>query len=299
MSKDATSPKAGILVSDSDGKVEKEKGEMLVLALTAKKGRVKITDIQATTSDVDTADFTALYLYDGTNPDPVASIGATDGTNQTFSDLTNLYVEKDTTKLLTIKADFVSATSTSFVTSTVAVERGGISAETGDGTEINLTGGTATSSEMRVTALAPVLSLVSATASYSRPGQESTGTLTGTFVFDLTASGGDVYVSSTGAFTFQYVTTTAADVAAAGVNYSQPTNASAVGSQYKIAENQTARFIVNMSKADINSSSANWGVYNYLQLSNVAWYRDGSNTAGTAIDFLDTTVWRSNSVLVN
>jgi len=294
MSKDATSPKAGILVSDSDGKVEK--GEMLVLALTAKKGRVKITDIQATTSAATPVSFSALYLYDGTNL--VASIGAS-GTNQTFSDLTGLYVEKDTTKLLTIKADFVSATSTSFDTATVEVQEGGISAERGDGTGIELTGSAATSALMRVTALAPVLSLVSATASYSRPGQESTGTLTGTFTFDLTASGGDVYVSSTGAFTFQYVTTTAADVAAAGVNYSQPTNASAVGSQYKIAENQTARFIVNMSKADINSSSANWGVYNYLQLSNVAWYRDGSNTAGTAIDFLDTTVWRSNSVLVN
>jgi len=105
-------------------------------------------------------------------------------------------------------------------------------------------------------------------------------------------------VSSTGAFTFQYVTTTATDVDAAGVNYSQPTNASVVGDQYKIAENQTARFTVEMNVSNLNSNSGNWSQYNYLQLSNVAWYRDGSNTAGTAIDFLDTTVWRSNSVLV-
>jgi len=146
--------------------------------------------------------------------------------------------------------------------------------------------------------VAPVPSLVSATASYARNAQESTGTITGTFTFDLTASGGDVYVSSTGAFSFVNATSTGTSNVTT-VTYDQPTNTTAVGSYYKIAKGQTARFVVNISTTGINSSSPLYGYYTYIRLNNIGWYRDSSGTAGTNINFLDTTVWKTNSVLVN
>jgi len=300
ISKDASSPKAGILVSDSDGKLKE--GEMLVLALTAKKGRVKVTDIMATTSDVTTASFTALYLYDGTNL--IASVGASDNTNQTFSDLTGLYVDKDQTKLLTIKADFTGATSTALVNATVEVETGGITAEKDDGTSITATGSTATSAGMRVTALAPVITLTTFTATWSRNAQESTGTLAGVLTVGITAKGGDVYIHKTAGTAFGIVKVNVTDTTtstASGVMYDgEPTNVDASGASYKIAENQTATFKVKTSE-----SFAYDGKIYYLKTavgdtSKIDWGTAvGTPTNGTDIDFFDTSVWQTNKVVAN
>jgi len=295
LSKDATSPKADVLIADSDGVVDN--GTMLVLALRAEKGTVKITDITATTTGGATV--SALYLYDGSD---LLSSAAVSGSNATFSDLTSVSVAKDETKLLTIKAKFTGATTSTVVTSTVAVETGGIIAERIDTTTFNVGGSTATSAVMRVTQLSPVLNFVSAPANYTGPTESASGTLTGIFTFDITAGGGDVWISSSTAngvaFTVPVVDSDgAATTTNVAMTFSQPSNTTVDGTTgtYKIAKSQKATFVVNVAISSTNLSNG----YYYFKLSNVDWGADSSGTGGEAISYLDSTVWRTNTLYVS
>jgi len=295
LAKDASSPKAGILVSDSTGKVEK--GTMLVLALSAEKGRVKVTDITATTSGG--ATFSALYLYDGSTLLSSASVSSN---SATFSDL-EVYVEKDQTKLLTIKADFTGATSSTFATGTVQVLTSNITAEKADGTSLTVSGSTATSDTMRVTALAPVITLKSFTASWSRNAQESTGTLAGTLEVDITAKGGDIYISKTAgnSFAIVKVPSSGSTSTVASTYYdTTPTNVTEMTNTYKIAKNQTATF-----KIKTTDTFAYDGKNYYLKTavgdgSKIDWASsDSSSMDGIDIDFFDASTWKTGTVTVN
>jgi len=298
LSKDASSPKAGILVADSNGKVEK--GTMLVLALSAEEGRVKVTDITVDTSTTTpAADFSALYLYDGDNL--ISSVSAADNSSSTFNDL-EIYVDKDTTKLLTIKADFVNADAR-FSTSTISVATSSIAAERTDGTSLNVDGSAAESDVMRITTVAPVPSFVSATTKYGRPNsQEATGTIEATFVFDLTAKGKDIFVKANPAGVAHYsfgLIGNNASTTPDTINVSADSTAKLEGGAYRIAKGQTARFTIEVAKT-LNLSSANyWGQYCYFVLEGFDWGTAADLTGGDAINFLDTSVWRSNAVLVN
>jgi len=299
LSKDASSPKAGILVADSNGKVEK--GTMLVLALSAEQGRVKVTDITVDTSTTTPADFSALYLYDGDNL--LASVSAADESSSTFNDL-EVYVDKDTTKLLTIKADFVNANAT-FSTATISVATSSIAAERTDGTSLDdIDGSTATSDVMRVTTVAPVPSFVSATASYGRPAPETpAGTIQATFTFDLTAKGKDIFVqknnaTSTGDYSVKLIGN-AASTTPDTINVSANSVAVADGNAYKIPKGQTARFTIDVANSSNASTTTYWGQYCYFVLEGFDWGTAADPTGGDAINFLDTSVWRSDAKLVN
>lgn len=286
ISKDASSPKPTALIADDDGKVEK--GTMVVLSAKAEKGRVQITDLVVNATG--SATFSAVYLYDGST---LISSAAVSSTQATFSNLTDVYVAKDETKLYTIKADFTGAVSTSFATSSVSIASTDVTAQRDDGVAATVTG-SAASDTMRVTMLAPVFSLVSATSQYDAPTiSGSSGTLKGTFTFDVTAGGGDIYFSSstTNGTVFQVMYESTATTTGASLTFGQPTNSTVVSGKYKVADGQTARFTVDVA---VSSATLGTAAYYYFDLTSVGWYRDTSN-AGTAIDYLDTTVWRTPS----
>jgi len=287
ISKDASSPKSTVLVSDNDGKVEK--GTMLVVAMRAEKGRVKVTDVIVTATG--TATTSALSLYDGSN---LLSSASVSGGQATFSDLSDVYIDKDQTKLFTIKADFTGAVSSTIATSSVSVATTGVTAEKDDGTSANVTGSTAQSDVMRVTALAPVLELVSSNLSYTAPTQGVSGTLSGSFKVKITAGGGDIYIPTTGAFTIVAATSTNATTSV-NISYSQPSNTTVSGNYYKISKDQYATFDISVGQTSDNLPATD---FYYLLMQNAKADRDGSGTADITVDWLDPTVWKTSAVFM-
>jgi len=293
IAKDASSPKPTALVSDDDGKVEK--ATVMVLSAKAEKGRVKITDLVVNATG--SATFSAVYLYDGST---LISSAAVSSGVATMSNLIDLYVQKDETKLYTIKADFTGAVSTSFATSSVSVASTDVTTERDDGTSATVSG-SASSDTMRVGMIAPVFSLVSATSQYDAPAYSgASGTLKGTFVFDVTASGGDVWFSSSttngDAFTVEYVSSTSAtSTSGMSMTFVQPSNTTLDSGYYKIAEGQTARFTIDLS---VSSASLNAAAYYYFHMDDVLWKRTSAGTAGPTVDYLDKTVWKTPSKYV-
>jgi len=141
--------------------------------------------------------------------------------------------------------------------------------------------------------------LVSATAKYTLPTQSASGTLDSAFTFDVTAGGGDIWISATTtngfAFTVPVVDSNgAATTTDVTMTFSQPSNTVLDGNSYKIAKGQKATFVVNVA---ISSASLSSGYY-YFRLSNVDWGYTNAGTDGIDIDYLDTTVWRTNTPYV-
>jgi len=288
ISKNASSPKASVLVGDTNGDVKE--ASLLIFDLKAEKGRAKVTDITATFTG--NATTSAAYLYSGSNLIASASIS---GGLTTFADLSDIYVEKDQTRTFTIKADYTGA-STNLATSTVAVDEtlSGVLAENDLGDTIDPTGGSISADVQNVTSISPVFALVSASATYTGPAYSgASGTLKGTFVFDATAKGAATWFNSTGTFDFLAVRATGATQAATSTTYLQPTNATVDGVTYKLAQDGTARFTVDMT---VLSSGVAASDYYSFKLSNIDW--GTSATIDQTITYLDTTVWTTPSVYV-
>jgi len=295
LARDASSPKTSLFVSDSYGDVKD--ASVLVLALKAEKGRVKVTDLVVTSTGSATVD--SVDLYDGSTK--LASTGFATNT-ATFSDLSDLYVEKDQTKLLTLKVN-VSGATTTFKTVALDVQTSGVTAEKNDGTTLTVSGSTATSDTHQVTSYAPVVSLKSFTVNWTRNAQESTGTLSGYLEVDVTARGGDVYISKTADTSFvigkvpssgasSTVVTTYYDGVPSGVDSSHP-------SYYKIAKDQTATFKVKTTDTFVHDGKAYYLTTGINGTYYIRWFKDTSGTAGTDLGFFNSDVWRSGTVSAN
>lgn len=222
ISKNSNSPKASALVGDSNGDVKE--ASLLIFDLKAEKGRVKVTDVAATFAG--NATTSAAYLYSGSTLIASASISAG---KTTFADLSDVYVEKDQTRSFTIKADYTGA-STNLATSTATVltttgATKDITAENDLGDAVYAPDATIASDIQNVTSVSPVLTLVSSSATYTGPSfSGASGTLKGTFVFDVTAKGGANWFFSTSTFDFLAVRSTGATQAATSTTYLQPSN---------------------------------------------------------------------------
>ncbi len=291
ISKNSNSPKASALVGDSNGDVKE--ASLLIFDLKAEKGRVKVTDVAATFAG--NATTSAAYLYSGSTLIASASISAG---KTTFADLSDVYVEKDQTRSFTIKADYTGA-STNLATSTATVltttgATKDITAENDLGDAVYAPTATIASDIQNVTSVSPVLTLVSSSATYTGPSfSGASGTLKGTFVFDVTAKGGANWFFSTSTFDFLAVRSTGATQAATSTTYLQPSNITVDAGTYKLAQDGTARFTVDMT---VLSNEVAASDYYSFKLSNIDW---GTSTAvANDITYLDTTVWTTPSVYV-
>jgi peptidoglycan hydrolase-like protein with peptidoglycan-binding domain len=298
ISKAASSPKSMVFVGDSDGKIEG--ATVLVFDAKADKGRVKITDVTVTTSlESGTAvTLDTIYLYRGST---LISSAAVSSGSAAMTDLTDVFVEKDQTVTFTVKADLSNATSTA--TGTVSFSAGlastNVTAENDLGDTVT-DSGSMTGDTMYASGKHPVFTLVSKSNSYTPSSQSASGVLTGTFVVDVTARGGDIWVPKTGAFKINVASSTTGTGSSVGVSisYSQPANTTSGTDAYKIAKDQTARFTVS---ATVQSSSVTLGTYY-----NWRWAMAYSHIADVVVanahlidSYFDTTEWRTNEVFVN
>ncbi len=235
----------------------------LLFNVKAETGDAKITTIYASTTSTNSKP-TTLYLYDGSTLLASKPVDTTTG-SVTFDNLTYV-VAKDTTKTLTVKADWASdATSGSVSTTTINYVRFD-----------KPTGSTATSTGAAVagvghyvfTSAAQYALAGTPTISAGSPNTNgSTTALTATFTFNVTAMGAAVTQATSSNFTIGFGTTTAYSIAAGSVSVvTIPNN--------NISDGSTA--VVTVTAQLPASSITHSGLYN-AAITTIRWTA-GSNT---------------------
>ena len=270
-SKASDSPSERNIVSDSNGNVSE--AEMLRMNAKATKDDIKITDATATiATTAGIALPSTAYLYDGT--DLVGTAVVSNG-NAVFTDL-EITVPKDSTKVLTVKADYTGASSTES-TSTVAIAHTNITAEKSNGSNLTAISGDVTSSKAHIYTVAPELALSNATINVTHGDSTSSSTADATITFTMTAKGGNVTVSSTGAIVPKYATSSNANATATGIagTYTM-TGATLSGGVYTIAEDTTATVTVKVHVTE-NLPVGYKNAYGHVLISSITW----NDTHGT------------------
>ncbi len=159
-------------------------------------------------------------------------------------------VGKDTTKALTIKLDVRNASTSPFMAST-SVSGSDITAENSIGDTVNSSTGSATGEDMSFQKAGVVYTLIGTpTVAVDTNSNDASSTVTAVFKFNIAASGSDVTVASTGAFTVGIYVNNVLATTTVG-SYSKPTTGVTGTSPYTIADGSNANFTVTgfLSKA--------------------------------------------------
>jgi hypothetical protein len=250
LSLNANSPKAGYVIGNATATTSD-----VVLGMVDFKGENRDTTIKTlkvTMTDADTV-ASAIKLYDGTTL--LSSVAGANG-EITFSNLAIL-ITKDTTKTLTIKADLkpiVTGLLDKVILGTITANTTKVVAVDSNDDVATITAGTIATKRMTVHTKAPVLALVS--TNIVKTTQAGSADQAGaTIVFDVTASGGDIYIdkasTTLGAITVDDGMIThnnfdGADGNDLGVGaYTFTSTADMSGTAYLIRSGQTARFTVS------------------------------------------------------
>ncbi len=219
-----TSTAQSIAVNATDG----AKGVIMQkINLKSTTGDSKLTDLRVyvKTDSVATSDPTSLYLYDGDTLLGSAAVTVASGSGTVnFANMEHL-IPKDTTKTLTIKADFPTTgsgvASTTILTN--AAETNTTMIETPDGTskEVSiLTAMTGNDVHLRVVDAA-IYTLVSSSI-LPKPGvvSVSSSTLSATIVLNVKADGGTLTKPTAGMFSVWFASSTPAKTTNGGTAYS-------------------------------------------------------------------------------
>jgi len=174
---------------------------------------------------------------------------------------------------------------------------GNVTAEGSDGIVLASANKTVSASgnQVHLFKVAPVFSLTSATLTRNASADANTASNTGSaeIKFAVTARGGDVTVTSTGAIQLRaFKDGTASSVLTASYTV---TGATLSGGVYTISQDSTANFTVT---ATINTSgwtSGNDGTYD-VRLTGFQWGPSGAST--TYLDSLNTNPFRTNTVFL-
>jgi len=229
---------------------------LLKVDLKAKNVGVTVNSLPVTLTDASST-LSTLKLYDG---DTVLS-SKTASTTITFDNL-NVTIGKDVTKTLTVKADAkVLATSEGAIVSVSAATTNVASIVAIDDYDISVTSrtGSATGKNIYLYTKAPSLALVS-TSITGTTNKVAQGDFT--IKFNVTADGGDIYVSAT-TTTGIIVTSTASTT-----TYTYTSTATLTDNNYVVLNGETKAFTISghldnnggtagMKKAYV--SSFNWG----------------------------------------
>ena len=250
----AATPAEGVaIVSDTDPTADVV---LLKVDLKAKNVGVTVNSLPVTLTDASST-LSTLKLYDG---DTVLS-SKTASTTITFDNL-NVTIGKDVTKTLTVKADAkVLATSEGAIVSVSAATTNVASIVAIDDYDISVTSrtGSATGKNIYLYTKAPSLALVS-TSITGTTNKVAQGDFT--IKFNVTADGGDIYVSAT-TTTGIIVTSTASTT-----TYTYTSTATLTDNNYVVLNGETKAFTISghlnntggtagMKKAYV--SSFNWG----------------------------------------
>jgi len=250
----AATPAEGVaIVSDTDPTADVV---LLKVDLKAKNVGVTVNSLPVTLTDASST-LSTLKLYDG---DTVLS-SKTASTTITFDNL-NVTIGKDVTKTLTVKADAkVLATSEGAIVSVSAATTNVASIVAIDDYDISVTSrtGSATGKNIYLYTKAPSLALVS-TSITGTTNEVAQGDFT--IKFNVTADGGDIYVSAT-TTTGIIVTSTASTT-----TYTYTSTATLTDNNYVVLNGETKAFTISghlnnnggtagMKKAYV--SSFNWG----------------------------------------
>lgn len=210
----ASTPKAQtIAVNTTDG----VRGVVMqTLDLKSTIGDSNLTDVRVyvKTDSVTTSAPTALYLYDGSTLLSSASVTVTSGSGTVNFQNLDVAIAKDTTKTLTVKADFpstaVGVASTTILTS--GAETNTTMFETADGSSKEVTISSAiTGNDVHLYAdSAPIWTLVSANAVGSAGVVSvASSSITGTIVLNVKANGGTLTKPVASDFTVFFASSTA------------------------------------------------------------------------------------------
>ena len=250
----ATPAKGVAIVSDTDPTADVV---LLKVDLKAKNVGVTVNSLPVTLTDASST-LSTLKLYDG---DTVLSSKTATGT-VTFDSL-NVAIAKDATKTLTVKADakVLATTSEGAIVSVSAATTNVASIVAIDDYDISVTSltGSATGKTAWLYTKAPSLALVS-TSITGTTNKVAQGDFT--IKFNVTADGGDIYVSAT--------TTTGiiATSTASSTTYTYTSPATLTDNNYVVLNGETKAFTISghlnnnggtagMKKAYV--SSFNWG----------------------------------------
>ncbi len=276
VSRDPNSPLSSAIVSDTQGNVSA--APLFAFDLKTDNDVAKVD--QAVVNFAGTATPTVAYLYDGSNLLQSASVNASTG-YATFTNMMNGFqVPANSTKVITVKGDFSNAGNNASST-VVTVNTPGLVAYKSDGTTYtgSSLSGSGTSDTFYVMKVAPTFALTSANATYTAGTYAgATGTMTGTFTFNVTANGADIYLASStlNAFQISLGGATTAAVASSSVSYQDPTGYNQVSGFYDIPKGSTATFTVNATALH-PGTAANVGS-TYMYMSGVAWNTSASST---------------------
>ncbi len=213
-----------------------------------------------------------LKLYDGDTL--LAATSTVDGAVHNFTAL-NVRVSKDTTKTLSIKADLGIATAARLnASSSVSIATTDITAQDASTfAAVTLGGSTAAGKKIHIYTAAPSLTLVSTSIATTREGRavaSNTISAIGKIKFNITALGGDVYVSSSTAG----VTATAANSASTSIISTYSSDAT-VDVNWLVRQNETKYFEVT----SLITNSTTQAYFSYLKLTQIAW---GTTTGAAA-----------------
>lgn len=253
--------------------------EVLKFDIKAEYDSVKITDIKNVSVAMGGeggATATTAYLYDGSTLIDTANVSAGDAD---FDDI-EVTVAKDTTKTLTIKVDY-SSVSTTETTSTVTVTANttNIVAENSAGTVVSTISGTVTSYPVYLYTVAPTLALTSANITKTPASEVASSSADAKIIFTMTAEGGDVYISTTGAIAAGYATSTAAGACNATSTTYDVTGATLSGSEWVIAKGTTATITVDVKVASNTLTAGYLNTFGYVTLTSVSWKQTSGGSA--------------------
>jgi hypothetical protein len=209
LSTDSATPVTGAVVATGGSSSnQQDLFPILTFDLFAQKDNIQVTDVAMTfaktgSTPLVTATTTTAYLYDGSTLLGSASVTSASTGIATISNITGLWINKDSTKVLTVKTDLRNASTTAAVLS-VSIANTQVTALNTQGSIITPSG-SAQSNSFTVRNKGPLLTLVGTpTIVKSATGisnNTSTSTVTATFNFQIQALGSDLYFGTQAAST--------------------------------------------------------------------------------------------------
>jgi len=275
VSVNASNPVARAVIGSATAATENV--ELLRFDIKATVNDVIVSQIMATLTDGSSV-LQTLKLYDG---DTLLAATSTSGSaTSTFAAL-NIRVTKDTTKTLSIKGDVKILTEAlmdkAVSVSVPATTDGVTAADAGTFATVTGTGSTATGKTVYAYTVAPSLSLVSAEIATTRAGRtdgSNTISAVGKIKFNITAMGGDVYVSSSTAGVVATTTNATAGVVTA-IASTAATNAE-TSNEWLVRQGETKWFEVT----SMITNSSPTASFVYMDFASFAWGTTSATKSG-------------------
>lgn len=276
-----------VIASEGSNEDELDGLELLRFDIAVEGDDVELASITASISHSgSTATTSTAYLYNGST-----LIGSTtvSGSTAVFSSL-NHAISAGTTRTLILKVDVQDATLDATVFSASVASGAAIAAVNSLDSSLSddVKTGSASGSEISVRSAGPELSLTS--KSITKTSNDTNSTAQGTFNIRVTAVGGDVVASTTGAFDFEVFEngTASSTIGVLEGIYSAPSGTTVSGDNITIAEGNTVTFAVDVLTS-LTTSDNTTKLYAF-QVQNISM-----NNA--SFDFMDGNVeWRTSTV---